>query len=82
MKTTGWKTDQTVTYQSVIKMFALLGNFSCFFLLSAVFFSKFKFSKKSLEKIIMQLEWIHIAGGPDLGPNCLQRLSSAWEGLN
>ena len=60
----------------MIKTLCLLGNFSCFFLSSAFFF-KINFLKKFFQEYHSQV-WIHTRPGvfgPDLIPNCLQRLS-------
>ena len=58
----------------------MLGNFSCFFVVR-VLFLKLTFSKKSFRNTIMVSNSLdpdqarHFVG-PDLGPNCLQRLSA------
>ena len=63
---------------------SLLGNFACF-LLSADFFSKLTSFRNNYQSVKQfgsrserQTVWIQIRHfvGPDLGPNCLQRLSA------
>ena len=59
----------------------MLGNFSCFYLPSADFFSKLTVSENSFRKTIRvsysldPQHYLH-SFGPDLGSNCLQRLSA------
>ena len=59
----------------------MLGNFSCFCFHLLTFFSKLTFSKASFRNTIRVSNSLdpdqdqHIVG-PDLGPNCLQRLSA------
>ena len=60
----------------------MLGKFSCFFLSSADFFlSKLTFSKISFREAIrvsngLDPDQDRHSVGPDLDPNCLQRLSA------
>ena len=57
-----------------------MGNFSCFFVVCC-FFSKSTFSKNSFRNTITVSKSLdpdqarHFVG-PDLGPNCLQRISA------
>ena len=58
----------------------MLGNFALFLLSSADFFSKLNFSKNSFRNTIkvsnsLDPDQDRPYVGPDLGPNCLQRLS-------
>ena len=59
---------------------SILGNFSCFFVV-CLFFSKSTFLKNSFRNTIRMANSLdpdqarHFIG-PDLGPNCLQRLSA------
>ena len=58
----------------------MLGNFACFFVV-CLFFSKLTFSKNSFRNTIRMSNSLdpdrarHFVG-PDLGPNCLQRIST------
>ena len=57
----------------------MLGNFSCFCCRLLTFFSKLTFSKKSFRNTIrmsISSDQDQLSVGPDLGPNCLQRLSA------
>ena len=58
-----------------------LGDFACFFLSSAAFFSKLTFSQNSFRNTIrvsngLDPDQDQYFVGPDLGPNCLQSLSA------
>ena len=58
----------------------ILGNFSCFFV-ACCFFSKSTFWKNSFMSTIrvsnsLDLDQARHFVGPDLGPNCLQKLSA------
>ena len=60
---------------------SMLGNFACFFVICGFFFSKWAFSKNSFRNTIRvstksDLDQARCFVGPDLGPNCLQRLSA------
>ena len=59
----------------------MLGNVSCFCLSSADLFSKLTFSKTSIRSTMtvsngLDTDQDRRFVGPDLGPNCLQRLSA------
>ena len=59
----------------------VLGKFSCFCYRLLTFFSKLTFSKKSFRNAIRLFNGLGLDQdrhfvGPDLGPNCLQRLSA------
>ena len=59
----------------------MLGNFSCFCCFMLTFFFKTIFSKKSVKTTIsvpnsLDLDQHQLSVGPDLDPNCLQRLSA------
>ena len=59
----------------------MLGNFFMLLLLSADFFSKLTFSKQSFRNTIrvsncLDPDQDRLNVGPDLGPNCLKRLST------
>ena len=65
---------------------AILGNFSCFFLLSADFVSKSTFLKTlsvipSVSNTLDPDQAGHFVR-PDLGPNCVQRLSTDYPSPN
>ena len=59
----------------------LLGNFTCFFFCRLLIFSKTTFSKNSFRNAIrvsksLDPDQARCFVGPDLGPNCLQKLSA------
>ena len=62
-------------------LLCLLGNFACFFVVCRLFFKIIIFSKNSFRNTIRLANSLdpnqaqHFVG-PDLGPNCLQRLSA------
>ena len=67
-------------YSSVLKLFCMLGKFSCFCCL--LLFYKMNFFKKLFQEYHQSVNFYCLdqdqAGqfvGPDLGPNCLQMLS-------
>ena len=69
-----------VLNEAVAVTLCLLGNFSCF-LPSADFFFKSTFLKNSFRNTIrvsnsLDPDQVPCFVGPDLGPNCLQRLSA------
>ena len=58
------------------QLFVLLGNFSCFFLLIFFKINFFRYSFRNTARVLISLDpdqAQHFVG-PDLGPNCLQRL--------
>ena len=74
--------NRTAYGQLKLLSLRLLGNnFACFFLSSAIFFKNLLFLKNSFRNTIRVSNSLdpdqaqHFAG-PDLGPNCFQRLST------
>ena len=58
------------------QLFVLLGNFSCFFLLIFFKINFFENSFRNTARVLISLDTDQTRHfvGPDLGPNCLQRL--------
>ena len=59
----------------------MLGNLACFYVVCRFFFSKSTFTKNSIRKTIrvsnsLNPDKVLHFFGPDLGPYCLQRLST------